>query len=101
GEPAQGGLPWAEPRIAVGPDGEYWAVTIADDTAGTAFVYGSTDKGKTFHKAQAPIAGQTSATPHVDIVVLPSGRIIASERDDAGINFPTSYSDDGGKTWTH
>jgi hypothetical protein len=32
--------------------------------------------------------------------VLPSGRIIASELDTAGINFPTSYSDDKGKTWT-
>jgi hypothetical protein len=100
GEPGQGNLPWSEPRIAVGPDGRYWAVTNADDAAGTAFVYGSGDKGKTFQKAASPLAGQTSATPDVDIVVLPSGRIIASELDDAGINFPTSYSDDDGKTWT-
>jgi hypothetical protein len=100
GEPGQGNLPWSEPRIAVGPDGKYWAVTNADDQAGTTFVYGSGDKGKTFQQAAAPIAGQTSPTPDVDVVVLPSGRIIASELDDAGINFPTSYSDDGGKTWT-
>jgi hypothetical protein len=100
GEPAQGGLPWAEPRIAVGPDGKYWAVTNADDKAGTAAVYGSSDKGKTFHRTAGDPAGQTSATPDVDIVVLPNGRIIASELDDAGINFPTAYSDDGGKTWT-
>jgi hypothetical protein len=100
GEPGQGNLPWAEPRIAVGPDGKYWAVTNADDQAGTASVYGSADKGKTFQKTPAPPAGQTSATPDVDIVVLPTGRIIASELDDAGINFPTAYSDDGGKTWT-
>src|SRR5436853_7608189 len=94
GEPAQGGLPWAEPRIAVGPDGKYWAVTNADDKAGTAAVYGSSDKGKTFHKTAGDPAGQTSPTPDVDIVVLPNGRIIASELDDAGINFPTAYSDD-------
>jgi hypothetical protein len=100
GEPGQGSLPWTEPRIAVGPDGRYWAVTNADDSVGTTFVYGSGDKGKTFQKAAAPIAGQTSPTPDVDVVVLPNGRIIASELDDAGINFPTSYSDDGGKTWT-
>ena len=31
---------------------------------------------------------------------MPSGRLLASELDDAGINFPTSFSDDGGKTWT-
>src|SRR3954462_3688019 len=100
GEPGQGNLPWSEPRIAVGPDGKYWAVTNADDETGTTFVYGSGDKGKSFQRAPAPIAGQVGPTPDVDIVVLPNGRIIASELDDAGINFPTSYSDDGGKTWT-
>jgi hypothetical protein len=99
GEPGKGSLPWSEPRIAVGPDGKYWAVTNADDAAGTAAVYGSSDKGKTFKQTATPPAGQTSPTPDVDIVVLPSGRIIASELDDAGINFPTAYSDDGGKTW--
>src|SRR5436190_14111043 len=100
GEPGQGGLPWAEPRIAVGPEGKYWAVTNADDSAGNAWVYVSADKGQNFSRVPSPIAGQVGPTPDVDIVVLPSGRIIASELDDAGINFPTSYSDDGGKTWT-
>src|SRR3954454_10907302 len=100
GEPGQGSLPWAEPRIAVGPDGKYWAVTNADDPAGTASVYGSSDRGAHFHRVPAPIAGQTQPSPDVDIIVLPNGRIIASELDDAGINFPTAYSDDGGKTWT-
>src|SRR4051794_30953280 len=100
GEPGQGSLPWSEPRIAVGPDGHIWAVTNDDDKTGTAVVFGSGDGGKTFQKAPAPIAGQVGPTPDVDIVVLPNGRIIASELDDAGINFPTSFSDDGGKTWT-
>ena len=100
GEPGQGNLPWSEPRIAFGPDGKAWAVTNDNDSAGTAVVFSSGDGGNTFTKADSPIAGQTSATPDVDIVVLPSGRIIASELDDAGINFPTSFSDDGGKTWT-
>jgi hypothetical protein len=100
GEPGKGSLPWTEPRIAVGPDGHLWAVTNDDDDLGTAIVVGSSDGGKTFRKADAPLAGQTAPTPDVDIVVLPTGRIIASELDTAGINFPTSYSDDGGKTWT-
>ncbi|MEA2441760.1 MAG: repeat-like domain [Thermoleophilaceae bacterium] len=100
GEPGKGSLPWSEPRIAVGPDGKYWAVTNIDDDLGTTFVFGSADKGKTFKQASAPIAGQNAPTPDVDVVVLPTGRIIASELDTAGINFPTSYSDDGGKTWT-
>src|SRR4051812_48482029 len=97
---AGGGNPWSEPRIAVGPNGRYWAVTNADDSAGNAFVYMSADRGQNFSRVDSPIAGQVGPTPDVDIVVLPSGRIIASELDDAGINFPTSYSDDGGKTWT-
>src|SRR4051812_39358303 len=100
GEPGQGNLPWSEPRIAVGPDGHFWAITNDDDETGTAVVFGSGDGGKTFQKAASPIAGQVGPTPDVDIVVLPTGRIIASELDDAGINFPTSFSDDGGKTWT-
>src|SRR3954462_12240776 len=95
-----GGYPWTEPRIAVGPDGKYWAVTNTEDDSATAYVFGSDDKGNTFQKAEAPLAGQTQPSPDVDIVVLPTGRIIASELDDAGVNFPTSYSDDGGKTWT-
>jgi hypothetical protein len=100
GEPGKGNLPWSEPRIAVGPDGKFWAVTNDDDDLGTAIVVSSSDGGKTFAKADAPLAGQTAPTPDVDIVVLPTGRIIASELDTAGINFPTSFSDDGGKTWS-
>src|SRR3954469_343049 len=94
------GYPRTEPRIAVGPDGKYWAVTNTEDDAATAYVFGSADKGNTFKKAEAPLAGQVQPSPDVDIVVLPTGRIIASELDTAGINFPTSFSDDGGKTWT-
>src|SRR4051812_31163470 len=105
GQPG-GGNPWTEPRIAVGPDGKYWAVTNVDKEhdangdLGDAYVFGSADQGKTFKQAETPIAGQNAPTPDVDVVVLPSGRIIASELDDAGINFPTSFSDDNGKTWT-
>src|SRR4051794_31138828 len=100
GPPGNGNLPWSEPRIDRGPDGKLWAVTNDDDETGTAVVFGSHDGGKSFQKAESPIAGQVGPTPDVDIVVLPTGRIIASELDDAGINFPTSFSDDGGKTWT-
>lgn len=100
GEAGQGSLPWTEPRIAFARDSHMWAVTNDDNAQGTAIVVGSGDGGKTFKKADAPIAGQTMPSPDVDIVVLPTGRLIASELDSAGLNFPTSYSDDGGKTWT-
>ena len=99
GEPGAG-LPWAEPRIDVGPDGKFWVVTNDDDDGGTAVVFGSDDGGKTFKKTDTAPAGQTKSSPDTDIIVLPSGRIIASELDYAGVNFPTAYSDDGGKTWT-
>src|SRR5207248_439448 len=48
-------------------------------------------------------AGQNSATTDVDIVTLTAGkhagRFVATELDDVGINFRTSYSDDRGRTW--
>src|SRR5439155_26247018 len=83
-----------------GANGKICAITNDDDSAGTAVVFGSADGGQTFKKTASPPAGQTMPTPDTDIVVLPSGRIIASEPDDAGINFPTSYPDDDGKTRT-
>ena len=95
---AQQQIPWTEPRIAIGPDGTRWAVTNDPATA-TAIVFYSTDGGHTWTKTPANPVGQTSATPDVDIVVTRTGRVIASELDDAGINFPTSYTDDRGKTW--
>src|SRR3954453_12263248 len=69
------GYPWTEPRIAVGPDGKYWAVTNTEDDSATTYVFGSADKGNTFKKAEAPLAGPTQPSPDVDIVVLPGGRI--------------------------
>jgi hypothetical protein len=104
------GVPWTEPRITTGPDGTLWLVTNgekASDSPGAggeensapAIVMYSTDRGRTWHKTKADFAGQTVATPDVDITTLPSGRVIASELDDAGINFPSAVSDDRGRTW--
>ncbi|MEA2374459.1 MAG: hypothetical protein QOD53_922 [Thermoleophilaceae bacterium] len=97
--PGDGGLPWAEPRIAFGLDGKSWVVTNREEADGKAIVLGSPDA---LHWKATPglPAGQTSATPDVDILSMPNGRLLASELDDAGINFPTSWSDDKGKTWT-
>src|SRR3954462_7313013 len=81
-------IPWTEPRIAIGPDGTRWAVTNDPATA-TAIVFYSTDGGHTWTKTASDPAGQTQATPDTDIVVTRTGRVIASELDDAGINFPT------------
>src|SRR3954451_1177677 len=113
------GIPWTEPRITTGPDGTLWAVTNADkpsedqgppappegaedldERSGPAIVLFSTDGGNTWHRTDKDPAGQTIATPDVDILTLPNGRVISTELDDRGINFPTAYSDDRGKSWT-
>jgi hypothetical protein len=85
-----------EPRIAFGPDGRGW---IVSNSKGAAVVYSSSNNGRTWKKTSADPAGQTAPTIDVDIVVTKTGRILASELDAAGLNFPTSFSDDGGKTW--
>jgi hypothetical protein len=41
-----------------------------------------------------------AATTDVDIVATQTGRLVASELDDDGINFITAYSDDQGAHWT-
>jgi hypothetical protein len=87
-----------EPRVAVGPDDRRWVVTTDGEQGGPAVVFSSAD-GKSWAKTAGDVGGQTVPTIDVDIVVLPTGRIIASELDTAGLNFPTGYSDDGGKTW--
>jgi hypothetical protein len=85
-----------EPRVTVGPDDRRWVMT---NGGGGAHVYVSADRGMSWQKtAGDPV--QTSATIDVDIVSTRTGRLVASELDGLGINFPTSYSDDGGKTWT-
>ena len=95
---AQQMYPWSEPRIAVGPDGTRWAVTNDANTA-AAIVYYSKDGGHTWTKTPTDPPLQINPSPDVDIVVTPTGRVIASELDESALNFPTAYTDDGGKTW--
>jgi hypothetical protein len=88
-----------EPRIAVDHNDNRWAVT---NGGGGAIVYKSTDTGESFDKVPGTWT-QALATIDVDIVAMNLGqampRILASELDTAGLNFPTGYTDDGGKTW--
>lgn len=93
--PASNGF--SEPRVAVDSRGHFWLESNAAN--GSAAVWGSTS-GLTWKQTPSEPAGQTQATTDVDIVTTPSGRIIETELDDAGINFRTSYSDNGGRTWT-
>ena len=65
GKPGDGNLPWAEPRIAVGPDGWSWIVTNRHQSDGSAAVFGARD-GLHWKVTPGLPAGQTSATPDVD-----------------------------------
>jgi hypothetical protein len=93
-----------EPRVAVGRDDVRYAVALGPsrdtDVAGApAIVWRSRDGGQTWQATESAPA-QRQASIDVDVITLPSGRLLASELDYGGIDFPTAYSDDGGKTWT-
>ena len=86
-----------EPRIAFDGANRGWVVS---NSSGTAVVYTTADRGRSWRRTQGVPAGQSVPSIDVDIVTTRTGRIIANELDFGGINFRTSYSDDGGKTWT-
>ncbi|MEA2461775.1 MAG: repeat-like domain, partial [Actinomycetota bacterium] len=87
-----------EPRIATGRWNWRWVATN-EAGSGEMIIYKSKD-GVTWTRTKVDPAGQEIATIDVDIVRTHTKRSIASELDFEGINFRTSYSDDGGKTWT-
>lgn len=86
-----------EPRVSIDPAGN---IDVISNEGGTATVWRSTDGGTTYAQTPGTPAGQSQPTIDVDIVTLRTGRMVATELDFGGINFRTSYSDDGGKTWT-
>ncbi|MFL5824565.1 MAG: sialidase family protein [Solirubrobacteraceae bacterium] len=88
---------FSEPRVAVDNKGHFWLESNAADNS--AAVWGSTNGLRWKQTPTAP-PGQTDASTDVDIVTLPSGRIVETELDFGGINFRTAFSDNGGKTWT-
>jgi hypothetical protein len=85
----------SEPRAAISSTGVHWITTNAKN--GDESVYRSTD-GVAWRSVTTP-GNQTMPTTDVDVVVMPSGRVLTSELDFAGINFITHTSDDQGKTW--
>src|SRR5437588_9907821 len=88
---------FSEPREAIDNAGNCWIESNA--AGGSAAIWGSTD-GLTWKQTPTEPAGQTAASTDVDIITLPSGRIVETELDFGGINCRTAYSDDGGATWT-
>jgi len=86
-----------EPRAAVDAGDRRYVVT---NSGGPATVYSSADGLTWGPSGGVKIAGQTGGTIDTDIVATRTGRLVAVELDDGGINFRTSYSDDQGATWT-
>jgi hypothetical protein len=93
--PLAGSSGFSEPRAAISDQGVHWITTNAAN--GEEKVYRSTD-GIAWTAVTTP-GNQSDPTTDVDVVVMPSGRVLTSELDFAGINFITHYSDDQGKTW--
>src|SRR3954470_13285135 len=88
-----------EPRVTVAPDDTRFAITSASRArAAGALVFWSVDGGRTWQQTPAKPT-QRAPSIDVDIVAMNNGRILASELDYAGLNFPSSISDDQGKTW--
>src|SRR4051795_12158105 len=87
-----------EPRGTIAPDGtRYIDTSVAPGSKEQVFK--SVDGGVSW----APVEGsppQAQPTIDVDTIAMPTGRVLASELDEGGLNFPTAVSDDGGKTWT-
>ena len=92
-----------EPRIAVGPDNTRYVSTNegVNDVEGWPFkVFSSVDGGLSWQETSpGNPPPQRAATIDTDVVTMPTGRILASELDYGGLNFPSAYSDDQGQTW--
>src|SRR4051812_3508461 len=73
-----------EPRMAVGRDDARWVVT---NGAGGEVVYVSRDQGQTWTKSEG-LPPQKKASIDVDFVTMPTGRILSSELDYGGVEFP-------------
>ncbi|MFL5781485.1 MAG: sialidase family protein [Thermoleophilaceae bacterium] len=93
-----GAAPGDEPRVVVAPDGRRYAIAN-DADSGLAVVYTSRDRGATWRRTASTFPGQQGPTIDTEIVVTRTGRLVATELDDAGITFVTGYSDDRGRTW--
>jgi len=85
-----------EPRLTVTPDGRRWVITNQNSTA---VVYESSD-GVRWAKTAGNPAGQVAPSIDVDITATRTGRLVATELDFSGPAIITSYSDNGGQTWT-
>src|SRR4051794_888610 len=80
-----------EPRGTIAPDGtRYIDTSVAPGSHEQVFK--SIDGGVSW----VPVEGtppQAQPTIDVDTIAMPTGRVLASELDEGGLNFPTAVSD--------
>lgn len=90
---------FVEPRVAVGPGGDY-VVTTSATGGGEQVVFRSTDGGRSWPRT-AGRPTQRNATPDVEVVTTRTGRLVTVELEgvDQALALQTSYSDDNGRTW--
>jgi hypothetical protein len=84
-----------EPRLAIGPGRQIWAITN-DDQTGAPVVFGAKD-GATWTRTagEFPAGGFTDS----EIVTTPGGRLIGVAPDGSGLGLVVAYSDDRASSW--
>ncbi|MEA3199887.1 MAG: repeat-like domain [Thermoplasmata archaeon] len=86
-----------EPSMATGPDGRQWVTTQEAGPSSTEAIYWSeSGLNWTRTKANPPTTAPNSDN---EILVLPSGRVLASVINGTGIALDIHYTDDNGTTW--
>ena len=90
-----GAAPGTEPRLAVGPGKQMWAMTN-DEQSGMPVVFGAKDGAAWTRTAgEFPAGGFKNS----EIVITPGGRLIGVAPDGTGLGLVVAYSDDRGRSW--
>lgn len=87
-----------EPSMATGPDGRQWVTTQEGGPSSTEAISWSSDGGLSWTRTKT---NPPTTVPNSDneILVLPSGRVLASVINGSGVSLDIHYTDDNGTTW--
>jgi hypothetical protein len=86
-----------EPSMATGPDGRQWVTTGDGGPASAEAIYWS-QSGLNWTKTKAAPPTTTPSSDN-EILVLPTGRVLASVINGTGVAMDIHYTDDNGTTW--
>src|SRR5438067_10132012 len=87
-----------EPSMATGPDGRQWVTTQENGPASTEAIYWSDSGGANWTRT---MTNPPTTMPNSDneILILPTGRVLASVINGTGVALDIHYTDDNGTTW--